>query len=83
MSINLWRPWLDPSRIGAGAQPERYALCVPAQGLYFGIAPSGERIDYVADPGKAWIFRTHQRAVAAAREIAAIHGQVVDVVKLL
>lgn len=83
MSINLWRPWLDPSRLGAGAQPERYALRVPAQGLYCGIAASGEQIRYVADPGKAWIFRTHQRAVAAAREIAAVYGQAVDVVKLL
>jgi hypothetical protein len=83
MSINLWRPWLDPSRVGAGAQPERYALRMPSQGLYFGIAATSEQIHGVADPAKAWIFHTHQRAVAAAREIAEVYGQVVDVVKLL
>jgi hypothetical protein len=34
-------------------------------------------------PARAWIFRTHQRAVDAAREIAVVYGQPVDVVKLL
>lgn len=83
MSINLWRPWLDPSCCGAGAQPERYALRMPAQNLYCGIAASSERIQYVPDPQSAWVFHTHQRAVAAAREIAAVYGEAVDVVKLL
>jgi hypothetical protein len=85
MSINLWRPWLDPSRCGAGAQPERYALRMLTRNLYFGIAASSEseRIQYVPDPQAAWVFHTHQRAVAAAREIAAVYGEAVEVVKLL
>ena len=31
---------------------------------------------------RAWAFHTHERAVAAARDIAAVYGQPVDVVKL-
>jgi hypothetical protein len=49
--------------------------------LYLGIA-TNERIEPVEDPQRAWIFRTHDRAVTAAREISATFGQAVDVVKL-
>ena len=82
MATHSWRPWIDAHLGGSGTQPERYALRAAAEGLYLGIAPINEGIERVADPARAWIFRTHQRAVDAAREIAVVYGQPVDVVKL-
>jgi len=82
MSINLWRPWIDPHHCGDGAQPERYVLRNRAQALFLGITPVSQLIQTVADPGAAWVFRTHERAVAAARDISTVYGQPVDVVKL-
>lgn len=82
MSINLLVPWMDPCSGGCAAHPERYALRALAEGHYFGIA-SNEAIEPVEDPQRAWIFHTHDRAVAAARDMAEIFGQPVDVVKLL
>lgn len=83
MTINLWRPWIDPHSCGEGAQPERYALQPSGEPRYLGIASGNERIERVSDPHSAWTFHTHERAVAAAREIALVFGQPVDVVKLL
>jgi hypothetical protein len=51
--------------------------------VYLGVAGGDEHIEQVADAQKAWTFRTHERAVAAARQITAVYGQPVDVVKLL
>lgn len=82
MAINLLVPWMDPCSGGCATHPERYALRALSEGNYFGIA-SNERIERVANPEQAWIFHTHDRAVAAARDMAAIYGQPVDVVKLL
>jgi len=81
MSFDRLVPWRDPRSGGCAAQPERYALRALVQGHYLGIA-SNERIEEVEDPQRAWIFHTHDRAVATAREIAATFGQAVDVVKL-
>ena len=81
MSFDLLVPWTDPCSGGCADHPERYALRALAEGLYLGIA-TNERIEPVEDPQRAWIFRTHDRAVTAAREIAATFGQAVDVVKL-
>jgi hypothetical protein len=36
----------------------------------------------VSDPSQAWAFHTHERAVSAAKDIAEVYGQPVDVVKL-
>jgi hypothetical protein len=82
MAINLWRPWIDPHGCGEGAQPERYALRESRHALFLGLEPGHQLIEPVADPGSAWVFHTHERAVAAARDIAAVYGQPVDVVKL-
>ena len=49
---------------------------------YLGLSDGTDRIEPVADPALAWIFHTHDRAVAAARDIAAVYGQPVDVVRL-
>jgi len=81
MAFNLLVPWMDPCSGGSAAHPERYALRALSEGLYYGIA-SDEGIERVDDPRRAWIFHTHDRAVAAARDMAAIFGQPVDVVKL-
>lgn len=83
MTRHSWRPWTDAHLGGSGDQPERYALRAPGEGLYLGVAPISEGIERVADPARAWLFHTHQRAVNAAREIASVYGQPVDVVKLL
>lgn len=82
MVVNLLVPWCEPCSGGSASHPERYALRALAEGLYYGIA-SNERIAQVDDPQRAWIFHTHDRAVAAARDMARIFGQPVDVVKLL
>ena len=82
MAINFWRPWIDPSGKGEGAQPERYALRATMDALFLGITPLNDLIEPVADPCRAWVFHTHERAVAAARDIAEVFGQPVDVVKL-
>ena len=82
MAIQRTCPWIDASWGGSGAKPERYVLRAETDALYFGITPIGEGIERVADPALAWIFHTHQRAVTAARQIAAVYGQPVDVVKL-
>jgi hypothetical protein len=34
------------------------------------------------DPHRAWVFHTHERAVAVARDLASVFGEPVDVVKL-
>lgn len=83
MAMHSWRPWSDAHLGASGTQPERYVLRAAAEGLYLGITPIGEGIERVADPARAWIFHTHQRAVNAAREIAAVYGQPMDVVKVL
>ena len=80
--MNLWRPWIDPHGCGDGAQPERYALRSSGEALFLGIAAVDQLIEPVADPCRAWVFHTHERAVSAAREIARVFGQPVDVVKL-
>ena len=85
MAITLRQPWMDHHGGGGAHRPERYVLQAVgegADGVYFGIAPLSEGIERVSDPARAWIFHTHQRAVNAAREIAAVYGQPVDVVKL-
>lgn len=74
--------WTDVHRVGTAAQPERYALRADLEGRYLAVA-TNEAIEAVQDPQRAWIFRTHDRAVAAAREIASVFGRPVDVVKLL
>jgi hypothetical protein len=81
--MNLWRPWIDPHSCGEGAQPERYALRSASLDGFLGIAGGDQHIEQVSDPGQAWTFRTHERAVVAARDIAAVYGQPVDVVKVL
>ncbi|MEY3749703.1 MAG: hypothetical protein RLZZ11_2010 [Cyanobacteriota bacterium] len=82
MPLKFWRPWIDPHRCGEGSQPERYVLRSGRDALFLGIASRHEGIETVADPHRAWAFHTHERAVAAARDIAAVYGQPVDVVKL-
>lgn len=83
MTPHSCRPWIDAHLGGGGDHQERYALRAAKEGLYLGIAPISDAIERVADPTRAWIFHTHQRAVNAAREIASVYGQPVDVVKLL
>ena len=61
-------PWTDPRSGGNASHPERYALLAGTEGSYLGISDGTERIEPVADLALAWIFRTHDRAVAAARE---------------
>jgi len=68
MALKFWRPWIDPHRCGEGSQPERYVL--------------RELIETVPDPHRAWVFHTHERAVAVARDLASVFGEPVDVVKL-
>ena len=82
MFIQSWHPWTDPRSGGSAAHPERYALLSGSDRAYLTILDGSEQIGHVADPALAWIFRTHDRAVAAAREIAAVWGQPVDVVRL-
>jgi len=82
MTLHFWRPWIDPHSCGEGAQPERYALRAGGEAQYLGIANADQRIERVSDPTRAWAFHTHERAVAAARDIAQVYGQPVDVVKL-
>ena len=82
MSLQFWRPWIDPHSCGEGAQPERYALRDSGQPRYLAIADGDQLIQRVTDPALAWAFHTHERAVIAAREISQVFGQPVDVVKL-
>jgi hypothetical protein len=82
MALKFWRPWIDPHGCGEGSQPERYVLRSTSEALFLGIAPLNQQIESVTDPGRAWLFHTHERAVAAARDIANVLGQPVDVVKL-
>jgi hypothetical protein len=82
MAMHRACPWIDASWGGSGAKPERYVLRAETDALYYGITPSSDGIERVEDPARAWIFHTHQRAVNAARQIAAVYGQPVDVVKL-
>jgi hypothetical protein len=82
MFIPSRHPWTDPRSGGCADHPERYALLTAASGAYLGVSNGTERIASVADPTLAWIFHTHDRAVAAAREIAAVFGEPVDVVRL-
>ena len=81
MAVPVLHPWTDPRSGGCAAHPERYAL-LAAAGAYLGIGAINERIEAVTDPQLAWIFHTHDRAIAAARDIAAVLGEAVDVVKL-
>jgi hypothetical protein len=83
MTMNLWRPWIDAHHGGGGAQPQRYPLCSPGDQGFLGVAGGDEHIEQVADAQQAWTFHTHERAVAAAKQIKAVYGQPVDVVKLL
>ena len=82
MSVPIWHPWTDPRSGGDALHPERYALLTEADGRYLGVSDGSERIEAVGDLALAWVFRTHDRAVAAARDIAAVYGQPVDVVRL-
>jgi len=82
MTLHFWRPWIDPHSCGEGAQPERYALRDSGQPRYLAIAEGDQLIRRVSDPAQAWAVHTHERAVSAAREIAQVYGQPVDVVKL-
>lgn len=82
MTQKFWRPWIDPRCCGEGAQSERYALRDPGRLNYLAIAAESQLIEVVADPGHAWVFHTHERAVCAAREIAKVLGQPLDVVKI-
>jgi len=82
MTMNLWRPWIDAHSCGGGAQPERYALKTGGEEAFLAIAGGDEHIERVPDPRAAWTFHTHERAVAAARQITAVYGGPVDVVKL-
>ena len=68
------------SGLGDARHPERYAITV-VDG-YVALAGTDEHIQTVSDPTQAWVFHTHERAVAAARDIARVFGQPVDVVKL-
>jgi len=65
-----------------GTEAAEYAQELRRLVRYLGISDGTERIEPVADLALAWIFRTHDRAVAAAREITAVYGQPVDVVRL-
>ncbi|MEN9859523.1 MAG: hypothetical protein RLZZ515_5 [Cyanobacteriota bacterium] len=82
MTLKFWRPWIDPHHCGGGSQPERYVLRAGREAQFLGIATRNELIEAVPDPHRAWVFHTHERAVAAARDIASLFGQPVDVVKL-
>ena len=82
MFVPSWHPWTDPRSGGSASNPERYALLAGADGAYLGLSDGTDRIEPVADPALAWIFHTHDRAVAAARDIAAVYGEPVDVVRL-
>jgi hypothetical protein len=82
MTLQFWRPWIDPHSCGEGAQAERYCLRDSSQSHYLAIADGNQLIERVSDPSHAWAFHTHERAVSAAREISLVYGQPVDVVKL-
>ena len=82
MTATNRRPWSDPFTVGSALHPERYALQASGERHYLGIAAGNELIERVSDPAQAWTFHTHERAVAAAREIAAVYGLPVDVVRL-
>jgi hypothetical protein len=85
MAMDLSRPWMELHGGGSAHQPERYVLRAIGAGVdggYLGIAPISEAIEPVRDLDRAWVFHTHQGAVHAAREVAAVYGQPVDVVKL-
>jgi hypothetical protein len=82
MGVASWHAWTDPRSGGCADHPERYALLAGTEGSYLGLSDGSGAIEQVGDPALAWVFHTHDRAVAAAREIAAVYGQPVDVVRL-
>ena len=61
---------------------ERYVLRSSAIGGYLSVNSVDHQIERKASPDDAWIFHTHDGAVAHARWIGEVHGETPDVVKL-
>ena len=61
---------------------ERYVLRSTSIGGYLSVNSVDQQIERKASPNDAWIFHTHDSAVAHARWIGVVHRETPDLVKL-
>jgi hypothetical protein len=78
--MHFWAPEIDPAHPMDCTQPERYVLRRPS-GSYLAIAAGDGSLVDVEDPGKAYLFHTHEAALRAASELIKL-GNAVDVLKV-
>lgn len=81
--MNFWSPHCDPHRPRLGTRPERYALRVAGAGSFLAVAGADQHIQEVPQPEQAFQFHTHQGALRVAKEISAVGGRRLEVVKVL
>jgi hypothetical protein len=81
--MNFWSPMADPHHPRVGTHPERYVLRLRDSGPFLGIEGHDEHLSEVNSPEQAYQFHSHQGALLRARDLSAVVGRAIDVVKLL
>ena len=75
------RSWLE-SAAGLGDPTGRERYVIKAIDGYLGLDRGTHGIDIVADVSQAWWFHTHEKAVTTARQLSALRGRLLDVMRL-
>ena len=82
MAFNTTRAWIASAMgFGDALHPERYAIAAGTNG-YVALDPRDDLITLVPDPGHAFVFHTHEKAVRVARELSALSGFGYEVLRL-